>query len=187
MIEEDRIKMESEKEQHEKEIKEQIEKEMKEKLEKETQKLQDSFENFTNSEEVNERIRKQARLLRKEEEEEKRREERERKKKAREIEDNLSLLSKEKQESSEPYILLRSIEFDKEKGIAVNIDFNPAFISYLKKAGITGENDDDIIKRWLAYLGQDIQRVSSAMDYVDSSDYPNEMVDRSKLGLEDNE
>lgn len=179
MVEEDKRKAEAEKEK--------LEQEMKDKLEKETEKLRESLDNFKSSEEMGKLIREQAKLLRKEEEDEKERIERERKQKAREIEGNLSLLSKEKQESSEPFILLRSIELDKEKGIAVNIDFNDAFISYLKKAGITGDNDDDIVKRWLAHLSQDIQRMSSTMDYIDSMDYPEETIDRNKLGLENNE
>lgn len=57
--------------------------------------------------------------------------------------------------SNEPFVEVISSHFDEEQGIQLRLDWNPAFIKYLKKHGVPGHNEDEIVACWLRGLGRD--------------------------------
>lgn len=63
---------------------------------------------------------------------------------------------KTKYDSKEPWIEITSEEFDERKGIRIGLDWNDAFIQYLKDGGVQGATDEEIIRKYLAYLYEDI-------------------------------
>lgn len=83
-----------------------------------------------------------------------------------EAEKSISVMTEKMEASSEPYIMIRSLNFTPENGIEIKLDFNPAFIKYLNVNGIEGRNEDETIRRWLAYLSQEIVQEGIAEDYV---------------------
>ena len=75
--------------------------------------------------------------------------EREQNRKARE-----AYLDRMKQ-SSEPWVEIIGIE-PTDQGIRTELDWNDAFIEYLKAEGITGSDDEQIIQHYVALLMQDM-------------------------------
>ena len=92
--------------------------------------------------------------------------EREHQEKVEKAEDTISALTAEMVESETPYVIVRSIGFDSRNGVQVQLDWNPAFIRYLKAGGIDGRNEDEIVRRWLAMLSHDIIQEGIANDYI---------------------
>jgi len=89
-------------------------------------------------------------------------------------EQTISAMTEEMQKSNKPYVVIRSLGFNPQQGIEVKLDYNPAFIKYLVTNGITGKNEDEIVRRWLAYLSTDIIQDSVADEYVMSGVSPDE-------------
>lgn len=58
--------------------------------------------------------------------------------------------------SAEPWVEIKSDGIDEVKGIQIELDWNEAFIQYLKEAGIKGPNEDAIVQKWIAFLYQDL-------------------------------
>lgn len=58
--------------------------------------------------------------------------------------------------SDDPWIEITSEGFDKNKGIAIGLDWNDAFIAYLKDNGVTGQDDEDIVRKYIAFLYTDL-------------------------------
>jgi len=89
---------------------------------------------------------------------------------------NVDLVGESMQDSLEPFANVLAMGFSKEHGIKVKIDFNPAFIRYLKTLGIAGSNEEETIRIWLAHLADDIMKTELAEDYlyngVDKSEKP---------------
>lgn len=54
--------------------------------------------------------------------------------------------------SDEPWIAVTSERFDKNKGIAIGLDWNDAFIDYLHDNGVTGETDEEVVGKYLTFL-----------------------------------
>lgn len=133
---------------------------------------------FKSKEEREKEVEEQAKKIaeqmlerqREEEEEKKRREEEEHRKKIEDAEDNFDALSEKYKESSEPYVNLRSMDFDSENGLKLNIDWNDAFIRYLNKNGIKRDNEEETVRLWLAFLYNDIDRRVNMEKYVNSSE-----------------
>lgn len=68
---------------------------------------------------------------------------------------------KEKQDqerytSTIPWVEIKSESYDQVKGIQIALDWNEAFIMYLKENGVEGKTEDGIVQKWLAMLYQDI-------------------------------
>ena len=61
---------------------------------------------------------------------------------------------KAKYESKEPWVEIRSAEFNESRGIQISLDWNEAFVEYLKEGGIKGSNDEEVVQKWLAMLYQ---------------------------------
>ena len=81
-------------------------------------------------------------------------------------EETLSVLTEEMEKSNKPHVVIRSLSFSPEQGIQVKLDYNAAFIRYLTANGVTGKNEDEIVRKWLAMLSNDIMHESITEDYV---------------------
>jgi len=79
---------------------------------------------------------------------------------------DVELVGESMQDSLEPFANVLAMGFSKEHGIQVKIDFNPAFIRYLKTFGIVGNNDEETIRIWLAHMADDIMNTERAEDYL---------------------
>lgn len=84
---------------------------------------------------------------------------------------------KAKYESKEPWVEIRSADFNEARGVRIELDWNDAFIEHLKESGIKGANEEEIVQKWLAFLYQNlIERLEAkAIDRKDEektiSDY----------------
>ena len=121
---------------------------------------------FSQTPEFKEMLKAQAAELieetkrKKDEEQEKLRE------KVEKAEETISLLTQDMQDSTEPYVIIRSMDFTPEKGIGIQLDYNDAFIKYLVASGINGRNEDEIVRHWLAVLSHNIVQESIEHDYI---------------------
>lgn len=59
-------------------------------------------------------------------------------------------------ESDEPWVDIKAIVHDPEKGVKIELDWNDAFVIYLKQNGYTGVNDESIIQKYIITLTRDI-------------------------------
>ena len=50
----------------------------------------------------------------------------------------------------EPYVEIKSSDYDPEKGIRLELDWNEPFIDALKQNGFTGIDEDQLVQKWLA-------------------------------------
>ncbi len=49
----------------------------------------------------------------------------------------------------EPYITIKGLEMATDGRLKVEMDWNPQFIRYLRKAGIQGRTEEEVISVWL--------------------------------------
>jgi len=75
---------------------------------------------------------------------------------------------KKLRESSDPWVDIKAIVHDPEKGVQIELDWNEAFIEYLKANNYTGVDEEAIIQKYLAVLTQNIVE---DMDEKKASDY----------------
>lgn len=61
-----------------------------------------------------------------------------------------------KYNSTEPWVEIKSADFNELKGVHIELDWNEAFIEYLKSSGIKGPDDETIVQKWLAMLYRDL-------------------------------
>jgi hypothetical protein len=59
---------------------------------------------------------------------------------------------KKRYESDEPFVEIVSEDFTSEGGVQLRLDWNTAFITYLKKNGFNGATDEQIVDTWLVSL-----------------------------------
>lgn len=81
-----------------------------------------------------------------------------------------------KRNSPEPWVEVIGESIDPVKGIEIKLDWNDAFIQYLKENGITAKDEDTAVQKWLAYLYEDLiskfeQKVIENSDKKTVSDY----------------
>lgn len=69
-------------------------------------------------------------------------------------------------DSNEPFCILLGMDFTKENGIKVSLDYNDAFIRYLNAQGVQGDSDEGTITQWLAMLSHDIAEQTDVQDYI---------------------
>lgn len=62
----------------------------------------------------------------------------------------------DRQNSTEPWVEIKGERIDPVRGISLELDWNQAFIEYLKENGITGTDEDHIIQKWLSLLYGDL-------------------------------
>lgn len=77
-------------------------------------------------------------------------------------------------ESAEPWVDVIGQTQD-EQGVRTELDWNDAFVDYLRKNGITGVDDDQMVQKWLALLLRDV---------ADDLDGSNNAVGRSQSEFE---
>lgn len=61
-----------------------------------------------------------------------------------------------KRNGVEPWVEIKSERIDPIKGIQIELDWNPAFVQYLKDNGITGRDEETAVQRWIAMLYQNL-------------------------------
>lgn len=57
--------------------------------------------------------------------------------------------------STDPFVEIVSQNFSEEGGVQLRLDWNPAFIRYLKANGVTGPTDESIVDNWLKSLASE--------------------------------
>lgn len=62
--------------------------------------------------------------------------------------------NEDKKNSKEPWVQVVGDEIDPERGIRIELDWNDAFVKYLKQSGYTGTSDEAIVQKWLAHMYQ---------------------------------
>lgn len=76
-----------------------------------------------------------------------------------------------KRNGKDPWVEIRSADHDAVRGIHIELDWNAAFIQYLKDSGIKGRDEETIVQKWLAFLYEDlIGRLEQKV--IDNSDKP---------------
>lgn len=78
-------------------------------------------------------------------------------------------LNQQRYDSDEPWIEITSDDYNSDKGLKIGLDWNKAFITYLKQHNITGITEEDAIRKYLAYLYQDII-IGLEQQSIDQSD-----------------
>lgn len=69
----------------------------------------------------------------------------------------------------EPWVEIRSADSNDARGLRIELDWNTAFVEYLKDNGIKGTVEEEIVQKWLAMLYQDlIEKLESKV--VDEKD-----------------
>lgn len=58
-------------------------------------------------------------------------------------------------ESDEPWVEVVGIA-ETEKGIRVELEWNDAFVQYLRSNGVSGTDDEQVIQRWVTLLLRDM-------------------------------
>jgi hypothetical protein len=58
-------------------------------------------------------------------------------------------------DSEEPFVEIISENFSKENGVGLRLDWNSAFINYLKNNGFNGVSDEAIVDSWIVSLSRD--------------------------------
>jgi hypothetical protein len=58
--------------------------------------------------------------------------------------------------STEPEVAIVSSGLDPARGIKLELDWNDAFIQYLKGSGFDGVDDETIVQKWLATIYKDL-------------------------------
>lgn len=72
---------------------------------------------------------------------------------------------------AEPWVEIKSADFNEVKGIQIELDWNEAFVQYLKDNGVKARTDDQIVQKWLATLYADmVEKLESKI--IDDSDKP---------------
>jgi hypothetical protein len=60
------------------------------------------------------------------------------------------------EKAKEPWVDIRGIMEDKKHGIKVDLDWNDAFVDYLRENGITGADDEIVVQKWITMLYRDL-------------------------------
>ena len=56
----------------------------------------------------------------------------------------------------EPWVDIRGMVPDPEHGVKIELDWNDAFVKYLRANGIDGPTDDIVVQRWLEAISTEI-------------------------------
>lgn len=73
-----------------------------------------------------------------------------------------------KRNGIEPWVEIKSDNVDPVKGIQIELDWNEAFVQYLKDNGITAKTDESIVQKWVAMLYQDLMQKMEARVIAES-------------------
>lgn len=64
--------------------------------------------------------------------------------------------ARELKQSEEPWVEVRAIVPDPKQGAKIELDWNDAFVEYLKQNGINGTTEEAIIQKYIALLLKDM-------------------------------
>lgn len=62
----------------------------------------------------------------------------------------------ERRNGKDPWVEIKSAEFNDVKGIQIELDWNDAFVGYLRDNGIAAREDDAVVQKWLLMLYKDL-------------------------------
>lgn len=62
----------------------------------------------------------------------------------------------ERRNGKDPWVEIKSAEFNDVKGIQIELDWNDAFVGYLRDNGIVAREDDAVVQKWLLMLYKDL-------------------------------
>jgi hypothetical protein len=60
------------------------------------------------------------------------------------------------EKTKEPWVDIRGIMEDSKHGIKVDLDWNDAFVDYLRENGINGADDEIVVQKWITMLYRDL-------------------------------
>ena len=58
--------------------------------------------------------------------------------------------------SEEPWVEIKGIVQDPERGIKIDLDWNDAFVKHLRQNGYTGADDNAVVQRYVAVLAKQV-------------------------------
>lgn len=58
--------------------------------------------------------------------------------------------------SSEPWVDIKGDLIDTKDGVRTELDWNDAFVKYLRDQGITGADDEQVVQHWVTLLLRDM-------------------------------
>ena len=58
--------------------------------------------------------------------------------------------------SEEPWVEIKGIVQDPERGIKIDLDWNDAFVKHVRQNGYTGVDDNSVIQRYVAVLAKQV-------------------------------
>lgn len=76
-----------------------------------------------------------------------------------------------KQESSEPWVQIIGADANSDEGIKIELDWNQAFVDYLRDNGIKGTDDEQVVQRWLTILLQELTQDDGEVKTSDGSEF----------------
>jgi hypothetical protein len=59
-------------------------------------------------------------------------------------------------ESEEPWVEVKGMVQDPDKGIKIDLDWNDAFVKHLRENGYVGTSDDQVVQRYIAVLAKQV-------------------------------
>jgi len=62
----------------------------------------------------------------------------------------------EAKKDEEPWVDIKGAVQDPEHGIKMELDWNDAFVEFLRDAGIQGTDDEVIVQKWITLLYRDL-------------------------------
>lgn len=65
---------------------------------------------------------------------------------------NLTPEEAKEKNSKLPWVKIVGESVDPEKGIRIELDWNEAFIKYLRKNGYNGSDEEAVVGKWLAHM-----------------------------------
>lgn len=67
-----------------------------------------------------------------------------------------ALADEERRNGTDPWVEVSSANFSSDRGIQIELDWNDAFIAYLRENGVKGKTDEVVVQKWLAVLYEDL-------------------------------
>jgi len=67
--------------------------------------------------------------------------------------------------SNDPWVTIKGYSFDEKFGLKIELDWNEAFVEYLKANGVHGKDEEVIVQKWLAGMYLDLEsKLSERVD-----------------------
>ena len=69
-------------------------------------------------------------------------------------------------DSPVPQVAIIGDGIDSSRGIRIELDWNPAFVQYLRASGFDGPDEETIVQKWLALTYHNLeQRIKPGVNY----------------------